>query len=286
MLETLLQSQLIVMLILFLCAFSRPIVLRPVAKMRRAGDAAYFIGLWMCIGALVMMPFYWEETVYASTLSPVIWLVSFFKGFTLWSTIVIMQKIRTHSSSSAEFRGMMTIAVLACMNMFLGEALSGLQWMSVGLLFMLGLFFTVKGHLSELPREYKLLFFLLIFISALPGVTDQIVLSEAHWYVHFALSGLGIFLTSLFIGRSRMPILERLSDKSAMIAGITWLISEAIILSLLVTYIPVTLAVMAMTMSVPLTMLISSVFWGEGRWQQQALIGGLSYLAVLPIIWG
>jgi hypothetical protein len=281
-----LQNQLIVMFILLLCAFSRPIVLRPVAKMRRAGDAAYFIGLWMCIGALVMLPLFWNEVVYASKLSPFIWLVSLFKGFTLWACIVLMQMIRTHSSSSAEFRGMMTIGILACMNIYFGEVLSLLQWLSVGLLFVLGVVFTLKGHLSSLPAKYKWMFLALIFISALPGVTDQIVLTKAHWYIHFALSGVGIFITSLFYGRSRMSLRERFSDKSAMLAGITWLVSEAIILSLLVTYIPVTLGVMAMTMSVPLTMLVSAVFWDEGHWKEQVLIGGVSYLAILPIILG
>lgn len=279
-----LSSQIVVMLILFLCAFSRPLVLRPVARMRRAGDTAYFIGMWMCIGACLMLPLFKAEVLAALKVSPFIWMLSFMKGILLWCTIVLMQKIRAESSSTAEFRGMMTVGVLACVNVFLGEALSLVEWLSVAALFILGALFIWKGHLSKLHKRYKGMFAALVLISALPGVTDHLVLTEVHWYVHFSLSGFGIWLTSVCFNRDRMPMRARLADKHAMVAGCVWLVSEAIILSLLVTYIPVTLGVVSMTMSVPLTMLVSALSWGEGRWQEQAFIGGLSYLAVLPIV--
>jgi len=74
------------------------------------------------------------------------------------------------------------------------------------------------------------------------------------------------------------------TKKEGVVAGVVWGVTEITILSIFVTHLPVTMGAMAMMLSVPVVMVSSSVLWGEGKWQQQAIFGVLTYIAVIPMI--
>jgi hypothetical protein len=77
---------------------------------------------------------------------------------------------------------------------------------------------------------------------------------------------------------------KSVSDRKTAGFGAFLSVSEMIILSIFVVYLPVTLGWVAMTLATVAVMVVAAVYWGEGRWQQQLAVGGASYASVLPIV--
>ncbi len=279
---------LLAMFALFACMVVRPIVFRPLAIGRRAGDSSTIVACWMLVGSIALIPLQMPLIEAAMPIleeKPWLILVGMSKGFIIWLVILLDQYMRKQSSSTAVFKGFPALALLAMINVgFLGEILNFWQWFSVLTLAALGLAFALRGHLSSLPKHYKILFVLLICLSVLPGIADVLVIGQTNWYIQFITSSFGLILPVLLNKRSRNFIKIAFSKRDCVIMGSTFLITEVVILFLLVTHISVTMGVLAMRLAIPSTMLLSSLLWQEGRWQSQLLFGLLAYLCTLPII--
>lgn len=278
--------EVVAILLLFGCAMARNLIMRPAAIHFPGKATPAFSGIWMLLASFCLLPFYYPlllEALPSIQTNPAIVLVSFAKGLFLWGSITLTQIIRRHSSSSAAFRSLLTVGLLAIFNAGLGEVLNFWQWSSVIVLSILGAAFLLHGHLKQLPQQAKYLFTILVFISALPGMTDQIVITQTNWYVQFILSTISLCIISAVINRDLSVFKKAFSHKVCFMAGATWGVTEVIILMLLVTYVPVTVGAAAMAMSVPTVMLISSLRWKEGRWWEQALFGSTAYVAAIPL---
>lgn len=279
---------LLAMFALFACMVVRPVVFRPLAIGRRAGDSSTIVACWMLVGSIVLLPIQFpliEAAIPTLEAKPWLILLGFAKGFVIWLVILLDQYMRKVSSSSAVFKGFPALALLAMVNVgFLGEVLNLWQWFSVLSLAALGLAYALRGHLSSLSGTYKLLFLLLILLSVLPGIADVLVIGQTNWYVQFVTSSFGLIFPVLLNKRSRNLIKVAFTKRDCAIMGSVFLITEIIILFLLVTHISVTMGVLAMRLAIPSTMLISALLWQEGRWQSQLLFGVLAYLCTLPII--
>jgi hypothetical protein len=66
-------------------------------------------------------------------------------------------------------------------------------------------------------------------------------------------------------------------------AGLIWLLSETVVLIVLFTQLPVTVAEMSRNLYIPLLMVISAIFWGEGSVRKQLLWGVSAYIFAIPM---
>lgn len=246
------------------------------------------IGGWYILAPILCLPFF-KDVAYEAYISfmnmPYLVLLGLLKGVGFWGLIYCGQIMRRTSNSSAGFFGFICIGFIAIGNAIFGEELSLSQWVSVGSLFSIGIYFYFKGHLSTQTPYVKLLFLLQIMIGCMFGMSDHYFLTHGNWFGLIILTGIGmLFMALTFGGMSAKKIWNSVSDRKTAGLGAFLSMSEMIILSILVVYLPVTIGWVAMTLATVAVMVIAAVFWGEGRWQQQLMIGGASYAAVLPII--
>lgn len=281
------EKQLILMFVLFLCAFSRPIIMRKCAISLDPKTAPSFVSIWVLIACIAIFPFFGDmltSGLQTSIEKPLILLIGITKGISLWGCVVIGQKMLAVSASSSIYRAPIAVGFIAIGAFLQGEVLTTIQWFSVGALFCLGIAFVLKGHLSTLAVKYKILFAVSVLISIVPAMCDQAVIPQTNWYTLLFLSGIGMLICSAFMCRNFKVLKQQVSTPRALIAGAVWAIGEVIILSIIVTHVPITMAVMAMTMAVPTNMIISSLVWKEGSWVQQGAFGIAAYIATIPMI--
>ena len=275
------------MFILFLCVLARGLTLRGIAKELNAKDNVTALTLWQFLFVLIMTPFCYPlllDAMPTLLAHPWIFAVALLKGVVLWGGLFMMQFIRRESTSASEFRGPLSLGFLAIVNSFLGEDLSQMQWISVGALWMLGVLFTLRGHLSTLPPVYLIVFCIFVINGCLPGATDQIVITQTNWYVQLLGSTISMVCVAAILNRRSSIWVQAFTQPKAMLAGGCWGATEVIILMLLVAWVPVTMGVMAMSMASPTLMLIASLKWNEGNWRQQLAFGSAAYVAILPLI--
>lgn len=281
------EKQLLLMFILFLCALVRPFVMRRCAVTLDAKVAPTFISFWILIACALIYPFFSEMLHTGLPIiqeRPVLLLIGLAKGVSLWGIVVVGQKMLAVSSSSNAYRAPLAIGLIAIGAYFQGEVLNTAQWFAVGALFFLGIIFMKKGHISTLPKGYRRMFVFSILLAVLPAMCDQAVIPHTNWYTQLFLSGIAMFACSAVLCRSPKVLFKQVASSKAMIAGPIWALSEVVILMIIVTHVPVTMAILAMTMTVPTMMVVSSLMWKEGNWIQQGAFGVAAYAATIPMI--
>lgn len=279
------STQLLAMVLLFCCTLVRPFAMRGAALHFNPFQATFVTGVFMCIVSAALWPLYapvFHEHAPTLLASPTIILMSVIKGVSLCGTIAMMQVLRRYAAGSAEFRGPLTLGLMAICNAFLGENLNTAQWASVAILSALGVLFVLRGGLACLSLRHKILFACLVLVGVIPGMADQIVMTQTHWYIQLMFSGMGVLVSSIIFARGR-GLRAATQSLACLKAGSVWVVTEVLILMMLVTYVPVTVGGMAMMMSVPTIMLIGSLRWQDGNWRMQTAFGALAYMAVMPI---
>lgn len=244
----------------------------------------------MLIVALVSYPFFQnlaKDVVFALRDNSLLLFVGLLKGGLFWCMSYAGQFVRRTSNSTAMFFPFIAIVLVALGNSFMGEALSRFQWFSVVALSLIGLYFSLRGHLSTQSLAVRLLFVMMVVIGAIFGFIDHYFLSRASWYGLLLLTGLGLVgssvLASYFMNISyKKAMFAPLSWKTGLLFGVT----EVVILAILVTHLPVTVGMVAMMLAGPFMMIVASLIWGGGSWRQQLFVGSVSYVSALPIVLG
>lgn len=275
------------MAFLFLLILFRGLYLRRVSLIIAPNDSSISIAGWMFITPILMYPFFKEiadEALIFLYNNPYYIIIGLLKGVGFWGITYAGQTVRKTSNSSASFFGFICIGLIAIGNSAFGEELTVMQWVSVGILTLTGLYFTFRGHLSSQPIYVQLMFMLMIFIGCMFGMIDHYFLSHVNWYGLLLLTGIGMMLVVMIKEFKNLKNVKRFvfSKKNASV-GIALSVTEVLILSIMVTHLPVTLVWVAMALSGPVLMVMASLLWGEGRWQDQLLVGGISYAAAIPI---
>ncbi|MFT7144779.1 MAG: hypothetical protein ACI9TY_001119 [Alphaproteobacteria bacterium] len=281
------MSQLFFMFILFTLVLVRALYLRRQSFVMTPNDASASIGGWMLIVSMLLYPVFEAEASWAFSViiaSPFLLFIGLLKGAGFWVMSYAGQTLRKTSNSSASFFGFICIGLIALGNAVFGENLSVMQWVSVAILTLTGLLFTIKGHLNTQSRRVQSMFLLMVFMGCMFGMIDHYFISHVNWYGLLFLTGAGMTTVSLLSrGVGFKHVKSCVFNRRTMKIGMMMAVSEVMILSIMVTHLPVTLAWVAMTLTGPVIMVISSLLWGEGRWQDQLLIGGVSYAAAIPI---
>ena len=246
------------------------------------------MGCWYILTPLLALPVFKGLAIEAYTLfveMPYLIALGLLKGIGFWVVVYCGQVMRRTSNSSAGFFGFICIGLMAVGNAIFGEELSMPQWVSVGCLFSLGVYFYFKGHLSTQTSFIKLLFLMQVMVGCMFGMIDHFYLTHSNWFGLIILTGVGMLGTALAFGRSSVKtILKSMTTKKTLKFGLFESLVELTILALFVTYIPVTLGWVAMTLAAVAMMVIASLYWGEGSWKQQLTVGSATYASALPII--
>lgn len=277
-----------IIILLFIAALGRPIVAHHCAMVFNGKITATAMGVWMLLGSLAMYPLFGHLLADAlPTLVAKPWVIplAITKGLLLWVIIAVEQQLRQQSQSSSEYYKFVSLGILAVVNTFLGETLGNVQLASIGFLAFLGLAFVLRGHLSGLGNTYKVMFAILVLTGSTPGMFDQAVIGTTNWYVQLIFSALGITLGSFITKHQEKHYWKDVFTHKVLVGtGLFFLVTETIILYLLITHIPVTIASLIMRLSIPIIMVSSAISYREGSWKTQAIFGLLAYAAVLPII--
>lgn len=282
------MSQIIFMVALFILALVRALYMRRHAMASSPYESCNTVGGWYILAPLLALPLFHDIAVSAYELlieMPYLIVIGLLKGVGFWGMIYSGQIMRRTSNSSAGFFGFICIGLIAVGNSIFGEDLTMPQWVSVVCLFLMGLYFYSRGHLSTQSSFVKLLFMFQILIGVMFGMIDHYFLTHCNWYALVVLTGLGMVLMAVSFGRMKISqVLKSVKSPKTAGLGIVLSLIEMTVLSIFVTHLPVTLGWVAMTLASVAVMVIAAVFWGEGRWQQQLTVGSFTYASALPII--
>lgn len=280
-------TQIIFMAILCATAVIRAVLLRRCAFSDSAKIAGVFSGVWMLACVIAVYPIFGHllhQGISEMQTNPILLLIALAKGAVLWSVINLRQIVMKHSTSATAFMAPLVLGFLAIGNFFQGELLTPIQWVSVIILTALGFVFTLRGHLSTLETKHKALFFLVVLLMSTLGMADHAVISTTNWYTLLFFCSVSMVALSAFAGLNKQDWKLAMLKPSSVAAGAFWGVSEMIILYSFITIVPVTIGVMAITMSTPVLMILSAVIWHEGKLIHQAAFGLLGFMAMVPLI--
>ncbi len=281
------ELQIICLIILFAIANMRPLMFRNCSVKSNPLSTTSMISIWYFIGVVLLYPFYGNmlhEAIPVIIEKPYLLLIGFSKGAGLWLAGYIGQYLRSQSNSSCAYAKQVSIGGVAVINAMQGEVLIMPQWIAVVALVILGIIFTYKGHISELSRKYQLSFLAMIGLSIIPSTADYAVISQTNWYIMMLTVSSAMMLITVFKLKNISEIKKLFTSKDDLRLGAFMLVTEIAIMMILVTYVPVTMAVLVMSLSVPTMMVISSLLWKEGNWKHQFAFGCFGYIAMLPMV--
>jgi hypothetical protein len=281
------ELQILCLFILFAIANIRPLFYRHSSINSNPKTTISVISMWGLLGIIILMPFYGDmfiESIPTLLDNPYLILLGFTKGASIWCLCYIGQQLRKQSNSSCAYSKQISIAGVAIINGLQGEVLHLPQWGAVIALACLGIIFGYKGHISELSTKYKLIFVTMVVLCIVPATVDYAVISQTNWYTLMVLMVTAQASITLFKVKKTSDITDLFTVKRSVMLGVMMLVTEIAIMMILVTHVPVTMAVLTMSLSVPTMMVVSSLLWKEGHWKQQLAFGCAGYLAMLPMI--
>lgn len=212
-------------------------------------------------------------------------LLSVFKGIFLWGIISLEQIVLKESVSSASFITFPSLALGSLtLNFFFGESLSFFHLAMIISIGFLGFIFLMVGHAKELHRNGKLALLGILVLNAYCIISDHVVISKTNWYIHLTVTTLFFFLMSFAIGVSKEEWKQTLTRSEAITAGLVFVVSEFYLIATMVTFLPVSYAVLASQLPLPFIMVLSSFLYGEDKWHEQAIFGGLAFALAIPLI--
>ena len=249
--------------------------------------APFMMGAWIVIFSAVFAFFNPEKLFIQDVFflqRPDLWLVSFAKGIMLWVIVKIEVRIKKESASSGAFLSPVGNGAIAVGNSFLGEILTLPQFLGVFATAVLGAVFLLYGHAKELSKQAKWYCLGGVATIMFLGATDYYVISASNWFLHIMMSGFGACAMALLQKTTREELVLCFNNKRSVIAGISIVFAEFLLLSSMVTVMPVSVAVLFAGLSVPIFMVMSSLLWGERSWKEQGLFGLAAFICMLPIV--
>ncbi len=274
--------QILFFFLVFLAHSSRSLAVKNVAKHLGANLAPLISAIWFLLGVLFLYPFYKDLLILDKIFQPII-LLSVFKSVVLWLFFDFQQKVMRKSVSSGVFFMPIALGIGAIVNSFFGEDLSGMAWLSIIALFILGVIFFTFGHAKELDYKHKLYFLGLIFCFLYFIVVNHIVISASNWFIHFTITGISFFALSFLMRTSKLEWKEAFCLRS-LIVGLIIMITEIIYCYSMINVMPVSIATLASVFSVPFVMVNSALFYKEKGLKEQLLFGGLAYAFCVPLL--
>jgi hypothetical protein len=274
------KIQIICFIGIILITTLKAISFKPCANHLPSHYTPLFISFWMMLSVVCVFP-YFTDTVFKDlgVLSYEL-LYGVLKGLFFFYYIDYGQKLSKESASSKTFVGAIAIGVMAILGVFiLDENLNKYQILSALLIFVLGVLYYFKGHLSETSFLSQKSFFIMLILSVIISVVDHLALSVMHWFTYLLLNIPILFLMSYLYTRKKGKILIKFffSDRRLLIAAFLYVIAEFYFTRVRVSILPITTANIAALMSVPVIMVVMNIFWNESTMKKQLSFGLLAF---------
>jgi hypothetical protein len=246
-----------------------------------------FISGWILLGLLAVSPFYGHllmENLPVFAANPALLGLCALKGFLMCLLLVTSQELMRESLSSRHYVTPLSVGLIAVTNYFLGEHLTGQQWISALGLSALSAGFFFKGHLSDLSRNGKIAYAKLVALSVALSAIDQTALKSLNWFSLLLVTNVVLLAWALAINRGRKEVLkDALLHKSAALAGAVYAATEIVKFYQQVSINPVTAVITVQAVTKPVILVLSALVWKE-RTVKEQLAWGLSafVLVVAP----
>lgn len=241
--------------------------------------------IWMLAGSLGIIFLLWNsefKPFFAQGKNAILPLsMSMLKGILLYLIVTSLAQISKNSVSSGTFAMSSSLPISSIIVMlFFGEELSSFDIIAVLLIGLVSLFYFLRGMTNGLSREDKISYIALIIYVTLITISDRISGVNQSWAVHLTASTIVWLLIGYikpFFGKTRDALkISSLLKKPLIILGVVYLIGEILIIySMQNIFSGVVMPSIFIRVATPITMLIASLRYGEGRWQDQAVFGGL-----------
>ena len=239
-----------------------------------------FIGVWVLIGLALASPLYAAAAWTLTTAHPLVIALAMAKGGLLYMTLLWGQRLMRESLSSSLYTSPMSIGAIAIINFMLGERLAGLQWFSAVSVCLLSCLFFLRGHLSEMSRQAKRDYAIIVVLLVAMGGMDQFGISHIGWYGYLAVSNVVL----LAIGLARHgDIKNAVFNRLALPAGILFAVCELFKFYQSVTINPVTAVILTQNLATPVLLGLSAVVWKERTVKEQLIWGALAFALSVPL---
>ena len=202
-----------------------------------------------------------------------------------WVMTVLQQNINRESLSAAVYFGFVALGFGALVNHFVfAEPLSVVDLICVLAISVLGLGFFLYGYGRKLSKPVRVNFWQATAIVTSFMVVDFYTVAHSNWYVYLVLTNIGFLLTCFLRGVTRQEWRDALTGRLGIQAGVAYVFCEFVLIASMVTILPVRIAILFFRLGIPVVMIVAGLRYGEGSWREQALFGGLGFLAALPIL--
>ena len=268
---------------------ARPFLYKPAAKYFKPEISSLFTSCWLLVGLAVTFPFLGHLLEFNGQnvlFSPYI-LISIYKGVTLFYLISMQQAINKNSTSSSVFLGFIALALGALVNnLFFHENLGLVKVLCIVCFGVLGFLFLQKGDAKRLSRKDLYYFIIVAIIMASYTVADHLAIPRVGWYAHLLVSSVAMFLTSIIYKSSKDSLKVIFTNKTIIIAGIFYTLSEFFVIYASFNILPVSIVAVFLRLSTPIIMVISAVKYKEQDIKNQLGFGLAAIILALPIILG
>ena len=268
---------------------ARPFLYKPAAKYFKPEISSLFTSCWLLVGLVVTFPFLGHLLEFKGQnvlFSPYI-LISIYKGVTLFYLISMQQAINKNSTSSSVFLGFIALALGALVNnLFFHENLGLVKVLCIVCFGVLGFLFLQKGDAKRLSRKDLYYFIIVAVIMASYTVADHLAIPRVGWYAHLLVSSVAMFLTSIIYKSSKDSLKVIFTNKTIIIAGIFYTLSEFFVIYASFNILPVSIVAVFLRLSTPIIMVISAVKYKEQDIKNQLGFGLAAIILALPIILG
>ncbi len=272
---------------LFVLTVLHLVTLKLCADVLAHHTAPLFIGGWTLIGLALTWPVFGHLLGEGlAALGDYPWLVALMilKGGILYLLLVGSQDLMRVSLSSRHYVTPLALGLMAIVNSFLGENLSGLEWASALGLCGLAAAFLLFGHAAELDSTARRIYARLVLMVVATAAIDQAVLVHVNWFTLLLISNVVLLGLGLALHARNLPLLKTAAlHPLAIVAGVVYAATELLKFYQMVDINPVTKIVTVQALTKPVILLLSAWIWKERTVKEQIVWGVLAFIVAAPM---
>jgi hypothetical protein len=259
----------------------RTLALRRFANSVNPDTTSLVIGLGTALVCGAFLPFAIQSGVVSSlSLDCVGIAAGIAKGMLLTLLLVAQQQLIGRSLSAITYVFPIAVGAIAIVEaVVFGTSISRSGFYAIGLLFTAGIGFTIFGHLGAMSWSDKGRFALMVIMVVGFAVCDKIGIPRSGWYLYLLYTGLGNFASSIILFR-RFPMID---IWPWFCIAITWVIPELFFNFAIADILPVSYGYLAISLRVPVLMILAVLFYREGHMSTQLAFGVISLMGTIPL---
>lgn len=211
----------------------RPFAYKPASKELSPQIASYFTAVWCLAFAIPTLPFCWHYFFAEDKILLFHWAIIFpiIKGYTLYLFLKTSQIVNKENTSGNVFWGVIALAISALITTFIFNIpLSTNKLIVILLIGILGLLFFIIGEGKKLSKKGKKAFFWIVFSVVVNILCDSLTIKYLNWYILFVIPYISMLFISMIATKKTIPIRQFFTTKNILIAGITFAVSEIIVI--------------------------------------------------------